>query len=166
MTPVTSLKAIDRSEMHLTLEEFLPYRLNLLAATVSGALARIYADRFQLTIPQWRIIATLGQYGVRTGRDIALHGMMHKSTVSRSVAALEARGLLLREANPEDMREEHLRLTDEGRAIYDAVVPEALAFEERLAGALDPQERATLSALLSRLEAEARRLAPALEVEA
>jgi len=164
MTKASPLQAIREEKASLTLEEFLPYRLNLLSATVSGALARIYAERFQLTIPQWRIIATLGQYDTRTGRDIALHGMMHKSTVSRAVAALEARGLIAREPNPDDMREEHLRLTDEGRVIYDEVAPEALGFESRLTDALEPAERDLLFKLLARLHAQARNLAPNLEV--
>ena len=164
MTKASPLATVRDDAASLTLEEFLPYRLNLLSATVSGALARIYADRFQLTIPQWRIIATLGQYETRTGRDIALHGMMHKSTVSRAVAALEARGLVAREPNPEDMREEHLRLTVQGRAIYDEVAPEALNFEKRLTDALEPAERRTLFTLLTRLHAQACKLAPNLEV--
>ena len=73
----------------VVLEEFLPYRLNVLAGLTSNALAQIYADRFGLTIPAWRIVVTLGQYGFRTARDIAAHGVMHKSTISRAVAALE-----------------------------------------------------------------------------
>ena len=122
--------AANDSRALLKLEEFLPYRLVILSARTSNALARIYAERFQLTIPQWRIIATLGQYTVCTGRDIAQHGMMHKSTVSRAVTALVERGLLRKEPNAFDMREEHLRLTHEGRAIYEAVVPQARTFEE------------------------------------
>ena len=55
-------------------------------------------DRFGLTIPAWRVIATLGQYGVRTARDIAAHGVMHKSTVSRAVSLLERRGLVAAQA--------------------------------------------------------------------
>ncbi len=58
----------------VVLERFLPYRLNVLASLTSNALAQIYADRFGLTIPAWRVVATLGQYGVRTARDIAAHG--------------------------------------------------------------------------------------------
>ena len=149
----------------LTLERFLPYRLNVVASVVSNALARIYADRFQLTIPQWRVMATLGQYGTRTARDIALHGVMHKSTVSRAVSALEGRGLLSRRPNAQDMREEHLLLTPEGRTIYEAVVPEALTFEERVTSALDPQERAVLFGLIERLDRQTRRLAPDLDEE-
>jgi len=64
----------------LTLERFLPYRLNVLASVVSNALARIYAERFGITIPQWRIIATLGQFDTRTARDIAGHAVMRATS--------------------------------------------------------------------------------------
>ena len=83
----------EASEPLVVLERFLPYRLNVLASLTSNALAQIYAERFGLSIPAWRVVATLGQYEVRTARDIAAHGVMHKSTVSRAVSALEQRGL-------------------------------------------------------------------------
>src|ERR687890_2253604 len=101
----------------IVLERFLPYRLNVLAGVVSSALAQIYAERFGLAIPSWRVVATLGQYGVRTARDIAAHGVMHKSTISRAVSSLEQRGLIVRHPNQDDRREELLALTAEGREI-------------------------------------------------
>src|SRR5215213_9992574 len=122
----------DTGTAVVVLERFLPYRLNVLASLTSTALAQIYAERFGLSIPGWRVVATLGQYGFRTARDIAVHGVMHKSTVSRAVSALQGRGLIRRKANLEDRREELLELTPEGRRIYEALAPEALAFEQRL----------------------------------
>jgi DNA-binding MarR family transcriptional regulator len=145
------------------LERFLPYRLSVLASLTSQALAQIYAERFGLTIPGWRIVATLGQYGVRTARDIAAHAVMHKSRVSRAVSQLEARGLVARRPNRDDRREELLELTASGREIYEAVVPEALAFERRMLSVLTPAEQAILVALVEKLDRQARRLAPAVE---
>jgi DNA-binding MarR family transcriptional regulator len=142
----------------IALERFLPYRLNVLAASVSNALAQIYADRFGITIPGWRVLATLGQFGTRTGRDIAGHALMHKSTVSRAVALLVERGLVEREPNPQDGREDRLALTGQGRAVYEALAPEALAFEARLLSSLSEAEREALFALIDRLDAQARSL--------
>jgi DNA-binding MarR family transcriptional regulator len=144
----------------VVLEQFLPYRLNVLAGLTSSALAQIYAERFGLSIPAWRVIVTLGQYEARTARDMAPDGVMHKSTVSRAVSALEKRGLIVRRPNLEDRREEWLALTPEGRAIYEAVAPEALAVEERLLSVLTPQEQKTLAALIDKLTQQARSLAP------
>lgn len=142
----------------LELEAFLPYRLNVSASLVSNALAQIYAERFGLTIPGWRVIATLGQYGARAGRDIGAHAVMHKSTVSRAVASLEERGLVARRANPHDFREELVALTSEGRALYRELAPEALAFAQRLEAALSPTERNAFLALLDRLDRHTRGL--------
>jgi DNA-binding MarR family transcriptional regulator len=153
-------------EPRIVLEQFLPYRLNVLATVVSTALAQIYSERFGLTIPGWRIVATLGQYGVRTARDIALHAVMHKSTVSRAVSALEGRGLVARRPNRDDRREEWLELTPEGRRVYEALAPEALAFEAGLAAALTPAEQKAFLALVGKLDERARALAPDVVAEA
>lgn len=150
----------------VVLERFLPYRLNVLASLTSNALAQIYADRFGLSIPAWRVIATLGQYEVRTARDIAAHGVMHKSTVSRAVSALEQRGLIVRRPNQDDRREELLALTAKGRGIYDSLAPQALAFEDRLVSVLTPEEQETLAGLMDKLSDHARSLAPEGEAEA
>jgi DNA-binding MarR family transcriptional regulator len=85
---------------------------------------------------------------------------MHKSTISRAVAALEKRGLVARRPNADDRREELLALTAEGRSIYEALAPEALAFESRLVSVLSPEEQATFTALVERLMSHARSLAP------
>ena len=163
MSIMPSPSASNRRELSkplVVLEDFLPYRLNVLASLTSNALAQIYAERFGLTIPAWRVVATLGQYGVRTARDIAAHGVMHKSTISRAVSNLEARGLIARKPNPCDRREELLELTLDGAAIYEALAPEALHFEERLRGVLTPGERVLFLALVDKLERQARTLGP------
>jgi DNA-binding MarR family transcriptional regulator len=144
----------------VVLEHFLPYRLNVLASLTSNALAQIYAERFGLSIPAWRVVVTLGQYEYRTARDIAAHGVMHKSTISRAVASLEQRGLIVRKANEDDRREELLALTEEGREIYEALAPQALAFEERFVSVLTAEELETLTTLIDRLSGHARSMAP------
>jgi DNA-binding MarR family transcriptional regulator len=154
------LEAPGAAPAVVVLERFLPYRLNVLASLTSQALAQIYEVRFGLTIPGWRVVAALGESGFRTARDIAAHGVMHKSTVSRAVSQLEARGLVRRRPNRDDRREELLELTDAGRAVYEAVVPEALAFEARLLSILSPAEQGALVAILDKLDRHARRLAP------
>lgn len=156
-------REVRGGEAVLVLERFLPYRLNVLASLTSQALAQIYAERFDLTIPGWRVLATLGQYGFRTARDIAAHGVMHKSTVSRATSQLEARGLVRRRPNREDRREELLELTEAGQEVYRAVVPEALAFEARLMSVLSPTEQGVLKAMIDKLDRHARRLAPEIQ---
>jgi DNA-binding MarR family transcriptional regulator len=143
----------------LELERFLPYRLNVVAEGVSRALSRLYAERYGIGIPEWRVIATLGQYDRMTAKEVGLHSRMHKTKVSRAIAALEAKGIASREPNEDDMREAFLTLTGRGRRVYDDLVPRALAFERALDATLGAREREHLDCLLRKLEARAQELA-------
>jgi DNA-binding MarR family transcriptional regulator len=135
----------------LKLEEFLPYRLNVVANVVSQALSRLYATRYGIGVPEWRVLVTLGQYGMMTGKDVGAHSHMHKTKVSRAVAQLERRKLLTRRANRADLRESFLSLTPSGRAIYDDLAPIALDFAKRLTETIDPNDREAFERALDRL---------------
>jgi DNA-binding MarR family transcriptional regulator len=135
----------------LKLEEFLPYRLNVVASLVSQALSRIYADRYGIGVPEWRVLVTLGQYGTMTGKAIGSHSHMHKTKVSRAVALLESRKLIARRPNSSDLREALLALTPAGRAMYDDLAPIALDFASRLTNAVDAADRAAFGRAVDRL---------------
>src|SRR5262245_1235645 len=95
--------AVQGAAPVLKLEEFLPYRLNVVASLTSQALSRIYSDRYGIGVPEWRVLVTLGQYGTMSSKAIGAHSHMHKTKVSRAVAALERRKLLTRRTNREDL---------------------------------------------------------------
>jgi DNA-binding MarR family transcriptional regulator len=135
----------------LKLEQFLPYRLNVLASLVSQALSRIYVERYGLGVPEWRVLVTLGQFGVMTGKAVGAHSHMHKTKVSRAVAELEKRKLVARRANRADLRESFLSLTAPGRAIYEELAPGALEFARRLAEVVAPEDRPAFERAMQRL---------------
>jgi DNA-binding MarR family transcriptional regulator len=147
----TEPPAASRDAAPLKLEEFLPYRLNVVANLVSQALSRIYSERYGIGVPEWRVLVTLGQYGVMTAKQIGAHTHMHKTKVSRAVAELERRKLIARRANRADLREAFLSLAAPGRAMYEDLAPSALAFAARLIEALDPADRAALDRALRQL---------------
>ena len=142
----------------LKLEQFLPYRLNVVASLVSQALSRIYADRYGIGVPEWRVLVTLGQFGVMTGKSIGAHSHMHKTKVSRAVALLARRKLVLRRANKADMRESFLSLTPAGHAIYQDLAPVAAAFARNFIEAVDPADRPAFDRALAALIARAKKL--------
>ncbi len=142
----------------LKLETFLPYRLNVVASLTSQALARVYGERYGIGIAEWRVLATLGEYGIMTGKAIGAHAHMHKTKVSRAVALLETRKLLARRANRADMREALLSLTPAGRAIYEDLAPVAEAFARRLSEAVAPADRAAFDRALAALSERAKKL--------
>jgi DNA-binding MarR family transcriptional regulator len=150
---------VASADAPLKLEEFLPYRLNVLASLVSQALSRIYVDRYGIGVPEWRVLVTLGQYGTMTGKGVGAHSHMHKTKVSRAVAELEQRNLVTRRANRDDLRESFLSLTSAGRAIYEDLAPGALAFAARLSEAVDPADRPAFERAITRLTERSRTLA-------
>ena len=143
----------------LRLERFLPYQLNVVASLTSQALSRVYARRYRIGVPEWRVLVTLGQYGVMTGKAVGAHSHMHKTKVSRAVALLEKRRLLVRRANREDMREAFLSLTATGRAMYEELAPHALDFARRLTEILTPQDREAFNRAVQQLTARSAELA-------
>jgi DNA-binding MarR family transcriptional regulator len=146
----------------LKLEDFLPYRLNVLASLTSQALSRIYAERYAIGVPEWRVLVTLGQYGMMTGKQIGAHSHMHKTKVSRAVAVLEKRKLLARRTNRADLREAFLSLTPAGIAIYQDLAPIALDFARRLGEVIEPTDRAAFDRSVERLTERSAKLAAEL----
>ena len=136
----------------LELENFLPYRLNRLAYAVSRNFSRIYRERFGLTRPEWRLIATLGQFGVMTATAVAHHSSMHKTKVSRAVTALEQRRWLKRNPDQADRRVEHLMLTKAGLEAYRELVPLGHEFEQRLLTQISARDRKAILAGLAAIE--------------
>jgi DNA-binding MarR family transcriptional regulator len=144
--------SVERADQApLKLEEFLPYRLNVVASVVSQALSRLYAMRYGIGVPEWRVLVTLGQYGMMTGKAVGAHSHMHKTKVSRAVALLEKRKFLIRRVNRADLRESFLSLTPAGRAIYEDLAPIALDFAKRLSELIEPSDRAAFERAIERL---------------
>jgi DNA-binding MarR family transcriptional regulator len=136
----------------LDLENFLPYRLSVLSNRVSAAIARVYSERFGLSITEWRVMAVLGRYADLSANEVAQRTAMDKVAVSRAVARLLESGRLERQMHDDDRRRSVLRLSEAGYLIYDQIAPLALAFERRLLGDLLETERALLFRLLDRLD--------------
>ena len=143
--------SIRRRNKPLDLDSFLPYRLDILAEGVSRALSRIYKEQYGLEVPEWRVLAHLGQFAPITARDIAAHSRMHKTKVSRAVAALEELDFVERSAATGDRRAELLSLTPKGRAAYDDLAPRAAEFVAELLTGFSTANRRTLDALIGRL---------------
>lgn len=138
------------------LEHFLPYQLAVLAARVSRDFARRYSEAFGITIPEWRVIAHLGQAGTVSVREIHARVDMDKSKVSRAAARLEAAGLIAKAGHPRDRRLVALSLTPAGQDLFARIVPLARAFEAEMLSALPASEaerfRSTIRHLLEREE--------------
>jgi DNA-binding MarR family transcriptional regulator len=137
----------------LTLSAFLPYQLSITSNAVSDLIARAYRGKFALKVPEWRVMALLGEAEVATQRQLVSATAMDKVTVNRACKALEERALVSRVPNNLDGRSHHLALTPAGRDLYEQIVPEALQLEAELEKVLGSGVAKLLEAMLAQLRA-------------
>jgi DNA-binding MarR family transcriptional regulator len=152
--PTAAKTRPDVADAHavLELDRFLPYRLSVLSNRISQDIAALYAERFALTVTEWRVLAVLGRYPDLSASEVAERTAMDKVAVSRAVSSLLASGRLKRQMHGHDRRRSVLELSAKGYRVYDEVAPLALAYEQRLLEGLQPDERAALDRLLTTME--------------
>ena len=150
--PRNELKNEPRKK-RLDLFHFVPFRLNRLAAEVSSALSVEYQARYELDIPEWRVLATLGfRNDACSAQYISQCTRTHKSTISRAVTSLMHRQLVERVENEDDRREFRLRLSRKGKTLYEELIPRLLGKEQEILSCLTAQERRDFAALLGKIE--------------
>ena len=150
-----SRKAKPGARRKLVLDQFAPYRIVALGHVISDRLSRVYRGE-NITIPEWRVLAVIGEADRVAARDVVRKTPMDKMTVSRAVASLEAKGFVGRAPDEDDRRVSMLSLSGEGRDVFERIAGLALAFEDDLLSTLEPEEAAAFRAVLDKLEARAR----------
>ena len=141
----------ERDTKSLMLNHFLPYLMVNISKRISDSCSKIYMEDFNLSIPEWRILARLAEDDRQNARDIGEITFMDKSKVSRAVKQLDAKGCLIKEKDQNDNRITYLILTDSGRALYNQIAPRALGWESDLIKALDVSEYRDLVRILDKL---------------
>lgn len=133
------------------LADFLPYLMSVTTNAVSDLIAGQYQARYGLRIPEWRVMAVLGDAGARTQRELVDATRMDKVAVNRACKELETRGLVTRSPNSRDGRSHHLDLSAAGKAMHAEIMPHALDIERRLFETIGSAERAHFKTLLARI---------------
>ena len=133
------------------LRDFTPYLLPMASEATSAAFQPAYREGYGMLRTEWRVLFHLGRYGAMTARDLCDRARLHKTKVSRAVAALEAKRFLARETDAADRRRETLALTPAGRRTYRDLSDAARTFDARLLAGFAPDEARVLRAALHRL---------------
>ena len=139
----------------LNLEDFLPYRLAILSHSVSHSIATIYDNRFNLSIPEWRVIAIVGRFPGLSAVEVAERTVMDKVAVSRAVTKLIKNGRIDRQFADADRRRSILNLSEKGLELHNEVAPFALQVEADLLVDLTPEEIDVLDTVINKLYAKA-----------
>ena len=116
-----------------------------------GSMSRRITGPFRLSVTEWRILLQLAEHQALTASDIVEYSAMEKSKVSRAIANLEERGLVVRKVTSDDHRVKRLTMTEIGLKRYRALVPRILDWERELIDGLEVSEYRDLLYLLDKL---------------
>lgn len=145
---------VQQTRNDLELNEFLPYRINLLGRLISDSLSNIYRETFDISVAQWRVLVWLNRYNNLYAKDLSAYTHMDKTQVSRLIRQLEQRGFVSRQIGEADQRYQLLSLTEAGKTLLDELIPQALKWEKRLLASLSIREYQQLTAIIEKLKVQ------------
>ena len=104
------------------LNNFAPYIMNRVIARWNANLAEELKMR-DISTAKMRALAVLSVSPSLTINELSVFAVMEQSTMSRTVDALEEQGLISRTPRAGDMRVRDVAITEEGRALFEALWP-------------------------------------------
>lgn len=137
----------------MTLDEMLAYRVAMLSGNLSESLYSVYAP-YDLTMPQWRIMATLGTLHSEvsnkeskkdsivsmTAKQLVKATRLDKVTVTRALQQMERHRLIDKRQDTSDGRAVNVSLSITGQNVYLKILPNVIRWqEEKLASITDSE---------------------------
>jgi len=137
----------------VTLDEMLAYRVAMLSGNLSESLYSVYAP-YDLTMPQWRIMATLGTLHSEvsnkeskkdsivsmTAKQLVKATRLDKVTVTRALQQMERHRLIDKRQDTSDGRAVNVSLSTTGQNVYLKILPKVIRWqEEKLASITDSE---------------------------
>ena len=133
--------------MEYKLRNSFGFRISLVANRVHAMFAR-GIEPYGIAPEQFAAMKIISDDSETNQSKIAEMLGKGKPTVSRTLDALEKKGLVARDELETDRRAKRIRLTGEGKAVLDAVTPCAQRFNNTIREQLDPQEIETFFKVL------------------
>jgi DNA-binding MarR family transcriptional regulator len=135
----------------LDLDRYVPAFITFIANKLSNSATVFYQRNFGVNVTEWRIMSLLAiEPGIPASRICSVIGF-DKAPVSRNLAMLQKRGLVVIRTAPDDGRTHAISLTARGRVVHDKVFAAAIERERRLLSCLKKEEREVLIDMLRRL---------------
>lgn len=129
---------------------YLAYLLARASFIVSGEFHAALGD-FNLTVPEWRVLACLMDVEGLSVGELAAMALMKQPRLTKVLDRMERDGLLKRGGASDDRRRVTLHLTAKGRARVEPAQRAALAHEATLLKRFTDAERATIKHALELL---------------
>ncbi|HZB48707.1 MAG TPA: MarR family transcriptional regulator [Mycobacteriales bacterium] len=128
-----------------TIDTALASALRLSVVRLNRRLRAQRADT-SVTLTQLAALSTLKGHGALTPGELAAHEKVQPPSMTRVLAALEERGLVLRRPHPTDGRQVLVELTEPGRELLHSEVRMREAWLARRLAELSAEEREVLRA--------------------
>jgi DNA-binding MarR family transcriptional regulator len=141
------------------IRDLLSFRLHRVANLLSRSAEMHYRREFDVSLWEWRTIALLGaaEHPVSPGH-LAQAAAIDKGQMSRVVAGLTKKRIVVREAHPGDGRGVHLTLSKSGQRIYQGLIRAALERDQSFRRCLSDKEAQVFDKALGKIADEARAL--------
>lgn len=124
------------------------HRLMKLSNLIGRPFFTHFAERYDLTMNDLRVLMALGGMSEAASHEICRAIGMHPMNMSRSVARLRRQGRIIERGDPVNRRRKILTPTPEGWALYGRLSPHVKALSEFVFGSLSPLEAEMLGKLL------------------
>ncbi len=138
------------------LDAFAPYLMNRAMGRWNAEIALALRGH-DLTVAQMRALAVLSVRPRPSVHELAVYTVTEPSTMSRTLDALEARGLIRRDARAGDARAREIALTEAGADAFARFWPAMRAGHERMFAGIGEDEREAFVATLRRILRNIRR---------
>jgi DNA-binding MarR family transcriptional regulator len=146
---------------NLKIHEFPTFHLLRLASLAKGAVAREYLEPWGLSVPEWRLLATVVLFSPIPFSEITSMTTMDKGQVSRTLRAAQSKGYVATELVPSERRPAEqggssisrvlVSITQVGRELHDKVMPMAQRYQLGLIELMNAEERRVMLDVLQRL---------------
>ena len=150
---VAALTHPDDPEHHLP--PMLVYRLLKLSSLILRPFFVQRAESHRMNVNELRVLMTLAPMGEAASHELCEVAGLHPMNVSRAVSMLRKQGRVEERRDEENRRRKLLRLTPEGRRVFDALAPDANMAADRLFEGMDDNALRHLSVAIDKLTANA-----------
>ena len=133
----------------------IPYLIGAISNILSIGGSRLYRRAYSIGLTEWRLMWVLAIAPRITAQRASQIMGLDKAAVSRSLAALERRGLAVATPDPSDSRRRIIELSARGRELHGQIMVIAKERERRLLAPFTKHEARLLAELLRRMHANA-----------
>jgi DNA-binding MarR family transcriptional regulator len=127
------------------------HRLLKLNNRLMAPLSTHLSHSLNIILNEYRLLMAIGRLGASASHELAEHTGVNAMSVSRAVQTLQRHGRLTVEPDPHNRRRKVLRLTPEGRRLYELMRPQTHAVADYLLSDLPDADLVKLDELVCKL---------------